>query len=211
MYPSIRWSVNAAPWVSTPCWESTVSLHQLPTYLFFLTAGRESLPWLPRHVTQSTFPSWLGLSVHAQCTQCMVISSCPACPLLLSEVSWYFIAEWPQLSSLERNAKLFLPHLHHMIWNSYPGDLQERVNSGLQWEHWWRALALSAAEKASSCYLHAGIHLQTRANMHRKSGLCGARRLERQSMEGTLSCWSAQASMRTHWQIRECNLYELMV
>lgn len=163
IYPSIRWSVNAAPWVSTLCWESTVSLHRLPLYISFLTADRESLSWLPRCVTQSTFPSCLGLPVHAWCTHCMFISSCPSCPLLLSEVSWYFIAEWTQLSSLERNAKLFLLHLYHMLWNSYPGDLQERVNSGLQWDHPWRALALSAAKKACSCYLRASIPLQTQS------------------------------------------------
>lgn len=130
---------------------------------FFPESDRESLSWLPRHVTQSTFPSWLGLSVQAVCTQTMLISSWAAHPLLLSEVSWYFIAEWTRLDSLERKAQLFLLHLYHMLWNSCPGDIQEGVNSGLQWEHWWRAFALSAARQACSCYLHASIHLQTQS------------------------------------------------
>lgn len=159
---------ECCPRVFHPCAGTALChLHQLPICIPSLTAVRESLCWLPRYVTQIHLPSSLGfLSVHALSTQCMAISSCPAHPLLLPEVSWYCTVRlskipWKEMHSFFLFIHIICSEIHTQV------TYRKKWTLHCEWEHWLRALALNAVKwlaawgkQACSCYLPASIHLQ---------------------------------------------------
>lgn len=150
---------ECCPWVFHPCAGTALSLHQLPVYISSLTADRESLSWLPRHVKQINLPLMAWLLI-CSCTVCTVhvhfLSSSSFATLRSILVLHCWI---DSVKFLGNKCTAFSSSLISYALKF----IQKRVNSALQWEHWWRALALSAAKQACLCYLHAGIHLQTQS------------------------------------------------
>lgn len=97
------------------------------SYLFLLIASKESLHWIPRHVT------WIHLPLIAWLLTCSWIFFTVCGHFLLSRSSFAALStalvlqQWISSAEfLENKCTAASSSLYHMLWNSHPADKGKR-------------------------------------------------------------------------------------